>query len=372
MSEVKEGPGAPAGDADAPLSARAKALLSTLSLLLFAAFDLGLRLFHVNAAYRARTPTPFAREDPIVGYRLRSNLDVTETPSAPLRLDRVLQIAPLPAFRVRTNALGLRHDGEISLPAPPGAYRILALGDSYTFGYGVDLDAAYPTVVGREIARRMPDRKVEAVDAAQPGHSSVQGRLFYERILDGVQADLVTVSYGANDYGVGIVGYPSAQKKLDVVTGVFQKARCLFLHTETFVLFLRARDALDRKIKKKVLPKLPGPGEVRGRPEDCRAALAAIVAAAKARGARQVIVVTQARAPGDVNEPFYREAAVQAAAESGAEIADAAAAMERAMEALPTPEGGWGLTPNRFFVDPTHLTAEGHRVAAEAVLAVAR
>jgi hypothetical protein len=41
-------------------------------------------------------------------------------------------------------------------PEPPGASRILAIGDSFTFGVGVEAEEAYPEVLERELAARWP------------------------------------------------------------------------------------------------------------------------------------------------------------------------------------------------------------------------
>jgi hypothetical protein len=45
--------------------------------------------------------------------------------------------------RVRTNALGFR-EPRLPAPKPPGMRRIVVLGDSFTQGYGVEDDEAYP------------------------------------------------------------------------------------------------------------------------------------------------------------------------------------------------------------------------------------
>jgi hypothetical protein len=53
------------------------------------------------------------------------------------------------------NGLGLRDDRETSASPAPGTCRVLAVGDAYTFGYGVDVAAAYP-------------RQLEAIVGGQP------------------------------------------------------------------------------------------------------------------------------------------------------------------------------------------------------------
>ena len=43
------------------------------------------------------------------------------------------------SFTARINAFGFR-DVEVAERAPPGRLRVLALGDSFTFGWGVELE----------------------------------------------------------------------------------------------------------------------------------------------------------------------------------------------------------------------------------------
>lgn len=350
---------------DLPL--RAKLLLAAMPLLLLGGVDLLLGLWGVNDAYRATHPTPLAREDAALMFRNRERLDTTVTPLAPLRLDRSMPIAPMAPFRVVTNGRGYRHPGDLGAKSA-GTTRVLCIGDSYTFGYGVDLEDAYSARLARALSERHQGRAFEVVNVAQPGHSSAQGLRLWESELAALEPDLVTVSYGANDYGVGIVGYGDAARKLAQGTHPLQRMRVALLRSELFTLLLRGREALVKRIVKARKFQLPPPEEVRGDPAGCGRNVEEIARQAIARGAR-VVVVTQARAPGDHNEPAYRAALVAAAARSGAALADVAGAMDREMAALPAPPGGWELCPNRFFIDPTHLTAAGHEVAAREVAA---
>jgi hypothetical protein len=49
-----------------------------------------------------------------------------------------------PPFFLTTNSLGLRSNAEIGIEVPPNTRRILCLGDSYTFGFGVEGSETYP------------------------------------------------------------------------------------------------------------------------------------------------------------------------------------------------------------------------------------
>jgi hypothetical protein len=55
-------------------------------------------------------------------------------------------------FNVKINSYGLR-DYEYLLNKPPGATRILALGDSVTFGFGVNLEDTYTKILEQSALR---------------------------------------------------------------------------------------------------------------------------------------------------------------------------------------------------------------------------
>lgn len=77
--------------------------------------------------------------------------------------------APDYDITVRTNALGLR--GPEAAPAPPaGTARVLVVGDSFAFGYGVEDEESFPRRL--EARWRAEGRAVEVLNAAVPGYSA--------------------------------------------------------------------------------------------------------------------------------------------------------------------------------------------------------
>ena len=73
---------------------------------------------------------------------------------------------------VVTNAEGLRAGRSFQPGAHPGTRRILALGDSITFGFGVDQADSFPEQLERLINREQPqDRPVEVINAGVNGFS---------------------------------------------------------------------------------------------------------------------------------------------------------------------------------------------------------
>ena len=83
--------------------------------------------------------------------------------------------------------------------ARAGSLRGLAVGDSYTFGIGVEHDQAWPEVLERDLARRT-GRTVAVVDAGVPGYSARQIRQTAELLLDRVEPAWVVAALYARSY----------------------------------------------------------------------------------------------------------------------------------------------------------------------------
>lgn len=77
-------------------------------------------------------------------------------------------------IQLRTNSWGLR--GPEVNSADPTPLRILVLGDSYAFGWGVSNEDAFPRRLERLLRARAPGRPVEVINAGVPGYG------FHQRI----------------------------------------------------------------------------------------------------------------------------------------------------------------------------------------------
>ena len=99
---------------------------------------------------------------------------------------------------VVTNSLGLRND-EILRKKQPDLLRIICLGGSSTFGWGVDVKDTYPVYLQNLLNKRLSSNKVEVINAGQIGYTSYQGKLFLEKYLLDYNPDILTVSYVLND-----------------------------------------------------------------------------------------------------------------------------------------------------------------------------
>ncbi len=114
------------------------ALLAGSSILVLGLAEVGLRLFRpVQYLKPPRPPPPSERRDSL--YRPSQ----APPPSYELAPGKS---GPFEGMEVRTNSLGMR-GGEPAAADTRGLQRILALGDSFTFGFGIAEDQTYPRVL---------------------------------------------------------------------------------------------------------------------------------------------------------------------------------------------------------------------------------
>lgn len=70
-------------------------------------------------------------------------------------------------FRIRTNSFGFR-DGDHSFAKPNGTFRILVLGDSFTFGWGVEADRIYARLLQGRLLADCSNKALEIITAGTP------------------------------------------------------------------------------------------------------------------------------------------------------------------------------------------------------------
>lgn len=106
-----------------------------------------------------------------------------------------------PPTLFQTNELGLR--------SPPlrhdGSMRILAMGDSCTFGWQGSESDAYPQQLEQLLNRnaRGGHGRSQVINAGVPGTSSYVGMLYLHWLVPAVQPSIVILQYGFNDAFLG-------------------------------------------------------------------------------------------------------------------------------------------------------------------------
>lgn len=200
--------------------------------LLLLAVSLGLSLLVAEIAVRRVRPQPVMQvsqglyePDPPRRYRLQPGFQGTVT-------NRVEFDTP-----VAINRAGLR--GPEVGPRRPGTFRVLAVGDSFTFGVGAGPEETYPARLERVMRARGID--AEVLNAGAPGFGVPDAVAWYEAHGQALQPDLVLLAvFMANDLQDAAPGGP----KVAAVDGYLVVPgergglrRWLYYNSHLFVLF---------------------------------------------------------------------------------------------------------------------------------------
>ena len=105
----------------------------------------------------------------------------------------------------RTNAHGFRGP-EFSIEKAAGELRIICMGDSHTYGEGVEESQTYPSRLEQIMKEAAGRRRVEVINMGVSGYSSCQGLLLLEKEALKLAPDYVVIAYGSNDYYTELLG----------------------------------------------------------------------------------------------------------------------------------------------------------------------
>lgn len=264
------------------------------------------------------------------------------------------------------NAYGLR-DREYPLAKPPHTFRILAIGDSFTFGAGVLREEAYTERLEVMLNERLQrsGMRFEVLNAGVPGYNTSQELVHLRESGLRFDPDLIIVGFTLGDAELGTLGLKDAKNQI----GLIRVKEWVKNHFALYgFLRLRLNRLLDRLHAARsggeiggsaVIPlRRAAKGEEDAAWQRCRRSLHDIAAVARARNIPVVLVIFPLLVNLDETYPFRAEHALVAATgrESGAVILDL------------LPEF-LGLDPATLWVAPTdsHPNARGHAIAAEAM-----
>ena len=130
---------------------------------------------------------------------------------------------------VEINSFGLR-DVEVQIPKPAGTVRILVIGDSITFGYGVRLEETYLKVLESDLNAGTSPARYQVVNGGMDGTGLDRHYRFLQSSAPSLDPDLVIVALALND----IADYRSRDRVPE--TREFSE-RGLVRRLNTFLLF---------------------------------------------------------------------------------------------------------------------------------------
>ena len=158
--------------------------------------------------------------------------------------------------QVDINSFGLR-DYEFAIPKPPGTVRILAVGDSVTFGYGVSMEDTYAKVLERLLNQTTHDgARYQVLNGAALGGSLSDYLHFLQLRAETIQPDIVLIGFCLNDMALysesGSVSAAPPRWRDKTVAWIRQFNRFWLRHSQVYLLsyarlkaFLYGAGALD-------------------------------------------------------------------------------------------------------------------------------
>lgn len=168
---------------------------------------LGLAVTLVEFALRVFDPIGLAYEAEFTIYKAQALLYAWERqpPPAPAEfLDgHLYRHKPgldlsIGSFHLRTNSLGCRGP-EVAREKPAGTFRIVLLGDSVGFGWGVNDEVTFARRLEAEWNAASPGRRLEVINTCHPMYDTNQEEAALREVGLALQPDLVLLVYVVND-----------------------------------------------------------------------------------------------------------------------------------------------------------------------------
>jgi lysophospholipase L1-like esterase len=109
------------------------------------------------------------------------------------------------------NSLGLRN-AEINVNKDPNTFRILCFGDSWTFGWGVEIENSWPMQL-EQLLKIKGLKNVEVINCGQPGEYSRTYKKYVQKAVPLLKPDLILVGMLQLDDLAQLYAYKSERKQ---------------------------------------------------------------------------------------------------------------------------------------------------------------
>lgn len=289
---------------------------------------------------------------------------------------------------VRTNSFGHR-DREIPLRKPANGFRVLAVGDSVTFGHGVRAEQAWPERLERRLAARFPSLEVEVVNTAVPGNSPFQEYYDLDRALV-LEPDAAVIQFVLNDvvepykvyrrYGGSGKDYHGVED-LPYWDWLLSQRSALYLLLRDLAARIRFRALTREGVREGALREEarlswsaaadePDDPAIREAWRECLTWLQREIDLGKRHGLSLILLATPVDLQfRDDTRTYAQHRLAKLAASNGIGWVDLLTPLrERATAELGSRYSpGWDAFWRRYFLDHDHLTPTGHELVAETV-----
>ncbi|MHC1791357.1 GDSL-type esterase/lipase family protein [Solidesulfovibrio sp.] len=219
-----------------PQSGGPRRLIALAGIVLFAA------VISTHLAIRAYwTVAAAGPEQPVEPRAYRNVLGDLEP-----RLALVSREIPDLPYTVTTNAHGFRGRRPAGPARSDNSLRVLCLGDSFTYGVGVDDGQTFPALLEASLQTRFPDRTVEVINAGVPFYDLIDELSYYRDKGRRLAPDVVVVQFYIND--------------LEAMAGSFFRQDLLVRQGGVYNAFdqMTGGEAVERRLNAWLDSRLPG------------------------------------------------------------------------------------------------------------------
>jgi hypothetical protein len=111
-------------------------------------------------------------------------------------LNSIETIYPLRPYRLVSNSVGLRNTEEVN--PDPNVLRVMTIGDSFTFGFYVHNEEAYPSRLEELLEQNYPQR-FQVLNAAMPGYTLADELAYLQDKGLQLEPDMIVLGFYTND-----------------------------------------------------------------------------------------------------------------------------------------------------------------------------
>lgn len=260
-------------------------------------------------------------------------------------------------FGLISNSQGYREDHEIPVVKPTGQTRILFLGDSCTFGYGVDYKDAFVDRSEVELRKQFPALDLECINAGIPAYTLFQGWRLLEIEGFDLDPDVIVMCFGGAE-----------PTYWDNLSDLEHYGHWLASRPPSWLQWSRIC-----QITRRVMTPLPKPREKswsrpsrkpRLTPYEFELLLNMICQKSSTRQIPVIFLVWPFRVQVDGTEPGHtqwQEVALSMMQRKDITVVDLSVYFREALQ---------DQDPDDLFIDSGHTTAEGHAVVTRGVVEV--
>jgi lysophospholipase L1-like esterase len=258
--------------------------------------------------------------------------------------------------------------GPIYPVARTGRLRIVAMGDSSTFGYGHPEERSWPRVLERLLREQGLD--AEVINFGVIGYTAVQGLELFRGRVRAYRPDVLVVAFGTVNERFN-QGIPDVQK-IQLTSDWRYRVETILARLSVF-RWLRATLKPPRPLQWEEAENAPP--SVRVPPKEFRDSLAELDRMQREDGHRLVIVCPPRMEAAEVEFPetvFYTDSIHHIAAKLGTPLADVYDRFRLSDSVHGPGEKGQLPRTSALFRDSVHPSADGHRLYATVVAATLR